>query len=109
MYRYCSHRDEKFRVVHYLHQDELVEDMDINVPIIYPTLDNKQVKFHSHMIEVEGNIKNQPITILIDSGASRIYLDPRMVKKVSITKNKTWKTLVGTTSYRRKNENYRNS
>jgi hypothetical protein len=32
------------------------------------------------MIEVEGKINNQPIVILIDLGASHIYLDPKMVE-----------------------------
>jgi predicted aspartyl protease len=32
------------------------------------------------MIEVEGKINNQPISILIDSGASHSYLDPKMVE-----------------------------
>jgi hypothetical protein len=46
-----------------------MEDMDINVPRINASLDNKKDEFQSHMIEVEGNINNQPIAILIDSGA----------------------------------------
>jgi hypothetical protein len=32
------------------------------------------------MIEVEGKIDNQPIAILIDSGASHSYIDPNMVE-----------------------------
>jgi hypothetical protein len=54
--------------------------MGRNVPRIYATMDNKQVEFQSHMIEVEGKINYQPITILIDSGASHNYLDPNMVE-----------------------------
>jgi hypothetical protein len=42
-------------------------------------LDNKQAEFQSHMIEVEGMINNQPLVILIDSGASHNYVDPRVV------------------------------
>jgi hypothetical protein len=45
----------------------MVEDMGINVPRIYTALDNKKVYFQSHVIEVEGNINDQPISILIDS------------------------------------------
>jgi hypothetical protein len=43
-----------------------VEDMGKNVPRIYASLDNKQEEYQSHMIEVEGMINNQTITILID-------------------------------------------
>jgi hypothetical protein len=32
------------------------------------------------MIDVEGKIDDQPIVILIDSGASNSYLDPKMVE-----------------------------
>jgi hypothetical protein len=40
-----------------------VENMGRNVPRIYAALDNKQDEFQSHLIEVEGNINDQPIAI----------------------------------------------
>jgi hypothetical protein len=49
--------------VHNVQKDTIVEDMGRNVPRIYAALDNKQDEFQSHMIEVEGNINNQPISI----------------------------------------------
>jgi predicted aspartyl protease len=55
--------------------------MSIHVPRIYVALDNKHVGFQSHMIKVEGKINDQPITILIDSGASHSYLNPKMVER----------------------------
>jgi hypothetical protein len=67
MYRYFPHRGEKVRIVHNVQQTEIMEDMGRNVPKIYAALDNKQVEFQSHMIEVEGKINNQTISILIDS------------------------------------------
>jgi hypothetical protein len=79
MYKDCPHRGEKVRNVQNLQQDDVVEDMGRNVTRICVTLDNKQVEFHPHMIEVEGKINNQPISILIDSGASHSYLYPNMV------------------------------
>jgi hypothetical protein len=57
-----------------------MEDMGINVPRIYASLDNKQAKFQSHIIEVEGEINNQTIAILIDLGAIHSYIDPNMVE-----------------------------
>jgi hypothetical protein len=50
--------------------------MVIIIPRIYKTLDNKQVDFQSHMIDVEVKINDQPISILIYSGASHSYIDP---------------------------------
>jgi hypothetical protein len=82
MFKYCPHRGEKMRIVHNVKQTETMEDMVRNVPRIYAALDNKQSKYQSHMIEVEGMINNQTITILIDSGASHSYIDPKMVESL---------------------------
>ena len=40
------------------------------------------------MIEVEGMINNQTIAILIDSGASHSYIDPRMVEIFHLPRSK---------------------
>jgi hypothetical protein len=80
MYRVCPHRGEKVRIFHNIQQDDIVEDMGINVPRIYVSLDNKQDEFQSHMIEVEGKINNQTIDILINSGAIHSYIDLRWWK-----------------------------
>jgi hypothetical protein len=66
-YRYFPHKKDKLKVVHNVQQAEIVEDMGRGVPRIYASLDNKQVEFQSHMIEVEGMINNHAFTILIDS------------------------------------------
>jgi hypothetical protein len=92
MYRDCCHRGEKVRIVHKVQQDNIVEDMDINVPRIYVALDNKKDEFQSHMIEVEGMIKNQTISILIYSGASHSYIDPKMVERFHFPRRKHGKS-----------------
>jgi hypothetical protein len=91
MYRDFPHRGEKVRIVHNAQQAMTVEYMGINVPRIYATLDNKQVEFQSHMIEVEGKINDQPISILIDLGASHSYLDPKMVERFQLPRSKLGK------------------
>jgi hypothetical protein len=53
--------------------------MGSRMPRIYVAMDNKQAEFQSHVIEVEGMINNQPLTVLIDSGASHSYIDPKVV------------------------------
>jgi hypothetical protein len=78
----CPHRGKKGRIVHNVQQDEIGEDMGINVPRIYAALNNKKEEYRSHMIEVEGMINNQTIAILIDLGASHIYIDPKMVESL---------------------------
>jgi hypothetical protein len=65
-YRVFSHRKDRVRFVHHVQQEEIVEYMGKRVLRIYAALDNKQVEFQSHMIEVEGMINNHALTILID-------------------------------------------
>jgi hypothetical protein len=91
MYKYFPHRSERVKIVHNAQQDEIVEDMGINVPNIYASLDKNKAKFQSHMIEVEGKINSQPIVILIDSGASHSYLDPKMVEIFLLPRRKIGK------------------
>jgi hypothetical protein len=40
------------------------------------------------MIEVEGMIKNQPFIVLIDSGDSHSYIDPRVVENFHLSRSK---------------------
>jgi hypothetical protein len=44
------------------------------------------------MIEVEGMINNQTIAILIDSGASHSYIDPKMVESFHFSRRKHGKS-----------------
>jgi predicted aspartyl protease len=67
-------------------------DMGRNVPRIYAALENKQEEYQSHMIEVEGMINNQTIAILIDSGASHSYIDPKMVESLQFPRTKHGKS-----------------
>jgi hypothetical protein len=58
------------RSVRNIQEAKMVEDIGGNMPRIYASLDNNQEEYQSPMIEVEGNIDNQPILVLIDSRAS---------------------------------------
>ena len=81
--------------------------MGRNVPRIYPALDNKQAEYQSHMIEVEGMINNQTLAILIDSGASHIYIDPKLVESFQLPRRKhgkSWLVQLATGARRKFNE-----
>jgi hypothetical protein len=65
-----------------------VEDMGSRMPRIYVALDKKQAEFQAHMMEVEGMINNQPFIILIDSGTSHSYIDPRVVESLHLIRSK---------------------
>ena len=107
MFRECPHKGEKVKIVHNVHQDETVEDMGKNVPRIYAALDNKKEEYQSHMIEVEGMINNLIISILIDSGASHSYVDPKMVESFQFPRRKHgkyWLVQLATGARRKFNE-----
>jgi hypothetical protein len=81
--------------------------MGRSMPRIYAALDNKQAEFQSHMIEVEGKINDQPIAILIDSGASHSYIDPNIVEIFHLQRRKhgkSWLVQLATRAKRRINE-----
>ena len=81
--------------------------MGRNVPRIYAVLKNKQDEFQSHMIEVEGKINDQPIAILIYSGAIHSYIDPKMVEKLNLPRikhGKSWLVQLATAAKRKVNE-----
>jgi hypothetical protein len=45
LYRDHPHKGERMRTVHNIQEVEIVEAMGGNMPIIYATLDNKQVEY----------------------------------------------------------------
>jgi hypothetical protein len=78
---------------------ETLEDVGKIMPRIYATLDNRQEDYQSHMIEVEGKIDNEPITILVDSGASHSYIDPKLFEIFKLKKckhGKSWLVQIAT-------------
>jgi hypothetical protein len=84
MCRDYPQRGDKVRTAYSVQQAVIVEDLGRNVPRIYTALDNKQIEFQSHVIEVEGKITDQPNVILIDSGYSHNYLDHNMVERFQL-------------------------
>jgi hypothetical protein len=58
---------------------------------IYASLDDRQAEYQSNMIEVEGKIINQDVAILIDSGEIHCYIDPKIVDRFHLEKNKLGK------------------
>ena len=81
--------------------------MGRSVPRIYASLDNKQVEFQSHMIEVEGKINDQPIVIYNDSRANHSYLDPKKMERFQLPRSKLgkpWLVQLATRTKRKINE-----
>jgi hypothetical protein len=95
MYKYFPHKGDKMKTMHKIQEATIVEDMGRSIPRIYVSLEDRQEKFQSHMIEVEGNIINQPIVILIDSGLSHCYIDPKLVDRIHLDKINLDKKMFG--------------
>jgi hypothetical protein len=76
------------KTMHKIQEATIVGDMGR----VYATLDDRQVEYQSNMIEVEGKIMNQPVAILIDSGAIHCYIDPKIVDILHLEKIKLGKT-----------------
>jgi hypothetical protein len=76
------------RIVYKIQDDKIVEDMGGNMPRTYASLDNKKEEYQSPMIEVEGTIKNHPIAILIDSGASHSYIKSNNIERFHLQRSK---------------------
>jgi hypothetical protein len=76
------------RSIHKIHEAETIEDMGRGILRIYVALDNKQVEYQFHMIEVEGKFDNQPITILIVYGANHSYINSKIVEIFHLQRSK---------------------
>jgi hypothetical protein len=82
------HINDIVKTMHNIQEATIVEYMGI----IYASLDERQEKYQSNMIEVEGKIINHPIAILIDSRESHCYNDPKIVDILHLEKSKIGKS-----------------
>lgn len=73
---------------HNIHEEDTIENAARGMPRIYGALDHRQADHQSNMIEVEGMIHNQSISILIDFGEIHSYIDPNLVERLHLEKCK---------------------
>ena len=71
--------------MHTIQEEEKFGDVENEIPKINATLENQQTDHQTSMVEVQGMIQNQSVSILIDLGASLIYVSPSIVEKCSLT------------------------
>ena len=62
----------------------IVNDIARNIPTISAALENRQAEHQATMVEMEGKISHQSITILIDPSASLSYISPKIVEKCNL-------------------------
>jgi hypothetical protein len=90
LYKDFPDRKDRVRNVHNIQEATTVKDMGI----IYAALDDQQAEYQSNMIEVEGKIINQPVSILIDSRESHFYIVPKIVDRLHMDKSKFGKEIL---------------
>ena len=88
MYKEKPERGDRMKNMHNLQEASIVEDVGMNISRMYVVLYNIQVDHHSNMIEVEGKISFQPISILIDYGARHSYIAPNLVEIFQLNRSK---------------------
>ena len=70
--------------MHTIQEDEIVEDVENEIPKINTSLENRQDDHQTSMVEVQGMIQNQSASILINPGASLSYVSPSLVEKCNL-------------------------
>jgi hypothetical protein len=59
-------------------------DVSRSVPRIYAAIENWQANHQASVVELEGIITNQTISILIDPRSKLNYISPRVVEACSL-------------------------
>ena len=66
--------------MHTIHEEETVGDVANEMPVINAALENRRADHQTSMVEVQGMIQNQSVSILIEPGASLRYVSPSIVE-----------------------------
>ena len=77
------------------------------VPIIYASLEDRQVDHQSTVVEVAGKIAKQSVSILIEPGSTHNYITPRVVDICAFKKlkhGKSWLVQLATRTKRKVSE-----
>ena len=63
-----------------------VGDVGHIIPRIYADVDSRQVDHQASIIEMDGKICDQVVSILIDPGYNYSYINPNLVDKCGLIK-----------------------
>jgi len=64
----------------------IVGDVFHSIPWTYASMDNKNVYHHASIIEMDGNLCVQVVSILIDPKSNYSYINPGLVDKFGLRK-----------------------
>ena len=63
-----------------MQEASIVGDVARNIPRINAALEDQQADYQPTMIELEGKLLSQSVSILVDPGASLSYVSPKIVE-----------------------------
>ena len=92
MLRKYLHRNGNVSQVHKIQGAETVGQVARAIPRIYAALEDRQEDHQSTVVEVEGRIDKQYVSILIDLGSTHSYITPKIVEICSFNKLKNRKS-----------------
>jgi hypothetical protein len=75
-------------MVYHVQEVAKVNDVSRSVPTIYATMENRKENHQASVVELEGIIYKQPISILIDLGSNLSYISPQFVEACSLHRKK---------------------
>ena len=104
MLRNHSHQNGNVIQVHNIQGAEVVGQVVRTIPRIYEALEDLHADHQSTVVEVEGKIAKQSVSILIDPGSTHNYITPKIVESCSFKKLKhikSWLAQLATTAKRK--------
>lgn len=63
-----------------------IDDVGHKIPRIYAIVDNQKADHHASMIEMDGKLYGQIVSILIDPESNYSYINPDPVDKCGLRK-----------------------
>eukprot|EP00253_Pinus_taeda_P004686 PITA_04686 len=63
-----------------VYEASIVDDVGRSLPKINVALEDRQAEYHPTMVEFKGKLLDLAITILIDPGATLVYISPKIVE-----------------------------
>jgi hypothetical protein len=88
MLRDCPHRQHDIKNVYNVQGEDMANDVSIRVSRIYVVVENRQEYHKYFVVELEGIISNQPISISIDPSSNLSYISPQFFEACSLQRNK---------------------
>ena len=70
--------------MHTIQEEKTVGDVANEMPRINAVLENRRDDHHTSMVEVQGMIQNQSVSISIDPGASLSYVSPNIEESCNL-------------------------